>query len=76
MPLHKKSNSHKLKNNMIARLTYNIECPIEGVSKEEFVRWIEFALGVPGACIEEAHPLYHHNVVELDDYEELEVCDE
>lgn len=61
---------------MIAKLTYEIECPID-CDREEFLKWLEFHLGVPGACITPDNPLYS-DMFSLDssEYDNLEVVDE
>ena len=60
---------------MIAKLTYEVECPMD-CDKEDFLKWLEFHLGVPGACIMEDNPLYD-KIFNLDssEFDNLEVVD-
>ena len=43
---------------MIAKLTYEVECP-QDCDKEDFLKWLEFHLGVPGACSTSDNTLYN-----------------
>ncbi|WP_337941442.1 hypothetical protein [Parabacteroides sp.] len=58
---------------MIAKLTYEVECP-QDCDKEDFLKWLEFHLGVPGACITGDNPLYNEMFsFDSSEYENIEV---
>lgn len=60
---------------MIAKLIYEVECPMD-CGKEDFLKWLEFHIGVQGACITPDNPLYD-KIFSLDssEYESMEVVD-
>lgn len=58
---------------MITKLMYEVECP-QDCDKEDFLKWLEFHLGVPGACITSDNPLYNEMFsFDSSEYEKIEV---
>lgn len=58
---------------MIAKLMYEVECP-QDCDKEDFLKWLEFHLGVPVACITSDNPLYNEMFsLDSSEYEKIEV---
>lgn len=58
---------------MIAKLMYEVECP-QDCDKEDFLKWLEFHLGVPSACITSDNPLYNEMFsLDSSEYEKIEV---
>lgn len=61
---------------MKAVITYEVECPQKGCSREEFLQWLELSLFVPGACVTSENPLYNESLdFETSEFIELEVID-
>lgn len=61
---------------MKAVLIYEVECPQEGCSREEFLQWLELSLFVPGACVTSDNPLYSEYLdFETSEFTKLEVID-
>ena len=62
---------------MYAIVTYKVECPIEGCSKEQFEEWLSMEFGGAGASIESSNPLFNQSLgLNLEDNEGWEVYDE
>lgn len=62
---------------MKAVITYEVKCPQEECSREEFLQWLELSLSFPGACITSDNPLYYERMdFDTSDFEKMEVIDE
>ncbi|RHJ83524.1 hypothetical protein [Parabacteroides sp. AM08-6] len=60
---------------MKARIIYEIESP-DDCEEEDFIKWLEFQLGVPGACITSDNPLYRNELdFDSSEYEQINVID-
>lgn len=43
---------------MKARIIYEVECPPVNCDREDFLKWLELNLYVPGACVTSDNPLF------------------
>lgn len=59
---------------MKARIIYEVECPPVTCSREDFLKWLELNLFVPGACLTSDSPLYWEPMdFDTADFEKIEV---
>lgn len=60
---------------MRARIIYEVESPVD-CGEEDFLKWLEVNLGVPGASIISDNPLYRKQLdLDCSEYEEIEIID-
>ncbi len=60
---------------MKARIIYEVKCPID-CDRENFLKWLELNLGVPGACTTSDNPLFDEQLdFDSSEYDEIEVVD-
>lgn len=46
---------------MKARIIYEVECPPVNCDREDFLKWLELNLYVPGACVTSDNPLLENH---------------
>lgn len=62
---------------MRARIIYEVESPEDVYcNREDFLKWLEFNLGIPGACVTSDNPLYEEHIdFDCSEYNKIEVID-
>ena len=61
---------------MKARIVYEVECPPVNCDREDFLKWLELNLYVPGACVTSDNPLFGEPLdLDTADFDNIEVID-
>ena len=61
---------------MKARIIYEVECPPVNCDREDFLKWLELNLYVPGACVTSDNPLFGEPLdFDTADFDNIEVID-